>query len=210
MTLQEKELLTRFLQQLSGAQAGQKDPEAEALIRETAARQPDAAYLLVQRTIQLEQLLAASQAEVQKLQTQSQPAAGASGSSFLGDPHAWGRSAGASQTPAGSQRLGATNSQQAAGLNASRAGPASSWGSGLFGNIASTAAGVVAGSFLFQGIQSLMNGNDDKPAQTAANDQSTQEAANSSEPELLNSYDTPADGGDTLADLGGDTGGDFG
>ena len=60
MTLQEKELLTRFLQQLSSAQAGQKDAEAEALIRDAAARQPDAAYLLAQRTLQLEQLLQAS------------------------------------------------------------------------------------------------------------------------------------------------------
>ena len=30
------------------------------------------------------------------------------------------------------------------------------WGSGMVGSIASTAVGVVAGSFLFQGIQNIM------------------------------------------------------
>ena len=68
MTLQEKELLTRFLQQLASAQAGQKDVEAEAAIKDVVARQPDAAYLLVQRTLQLEQLLQASQEQVKKLE----------------------------------------------------------------------------------------------------------------------------------------------
>jgi hypothetical protein len=38
-----------------------------------------------------------------------------------------------------------------------------SWSTGLFGNIAATAAGVVAGSFLFQGFQELMNRNESAP-----------------------------------------------
>jgi hypothetical protein len=40
-----------------------------------------------------------------------------------------------------------------AGTNA--AAP-SAWGSGMMANLATTAAGVVAGSFLYQGIQNLM------------------------------------------------------
>src|SRR4029079_18035691 len=95
MTLQEKELLARFLEQLRGAQAGPKDLEAEGMIREAVARQPDAAYLLVQRAIQLEQLLAAAQAEAQKARTELENAqSGARGTSFLNDNYAWGRSAG--------------------------------------------------------------------------------------------------------------------
>jgi hypothetical protein len=53
MTLQERDLLARFLQQMVGARAEQKDRDAEALIKEAVARQPDALYLLVQRAIQL-------------------------------------------------------------------------------------------------------------------------------------------------------------
>jgi hypothetical protein len=195
MNSTEKDLLTRFLQQLESAQAGQKDAEAEALIRQAAARQPDAAYLLVQRTIQLEQLLAASQSELQRLQSQSSTAGASSG--FLGDPNAWGRSAGANPIPgaaAGSAAAQRPGQQTAA---AAQAAPArgGGWGSGLFGNIATTAAGVVAGSFLFQGIQGLMNRND---PQTASATPEPEQLASAGEPELLNSYETPAE------DLGGD------
>ena len=196
MTLQEKELLTRFLQQLASAQAGQKDAEAEASITDVVARQPDAAYLLVQRTLQLEQLLQASQEQVKKLE--AQPGQGGSKGGFLNDP-AWGSrpSAAPAQQPA---------AQRAA--PAAAAAPAGSWGSGLFGNIAATAAGVVAGSFLFQGIQGLMNRGD---SQSASNDSSAadqpEQYAQGEEPELLNSYDTP-EGDGTFADSG-DSGGDF-
>lgn len=192
MTLQEKELLARFLQQFASAQAGQKDAEAEALIRDAAARHPDAAYLLVQRTLQLEQLLQASQEQVKKLQAEAdQPRAAATGG-FLNDPNAWGSRPGASsvQKPVG---------QRAAPGAAAGAAPAGSWGSGLFGNIAATAAGVVAGSFLFQGIQGLMNRDD---AQTnasnpLASDRPAQQAQ-ADEPELLGSFDTPEGDDSTL------------
>jgi hypothetical protein len=200
MTLQEKELLTRFLQQFATAQAPQKDAEAEAMIRDAVSRQPDAAYLLVQRTLQLEQLLQASQERVKTLEAEAtQPRAGASGG-FLTDPNAWGSRANAAP--------GQNAAQRAAPAGRGAAPTGGSWGSGLFGNIAATAAGVVAGSFLFQGIQGLMNRDDPSTAasDTAAADQPLQQAE--AEPELLNSYFTPEDeSGDLLAD--GDDGGDF-
>ena len=200
MTPQEKELLTRFLQLLAGAQAGQKDAEADALIREVVAKQPDASYLLVQRTMQLEQLLQASQAEVQKLKSEaSQSGAGTSGG-FLGDPNAWGRSAAApaAQTSVTGRPLAA------APVAAAAPAAGGGWGGGLFGTIATTAAGVVAGSFLYQGIQGLMH-RDEHHADAAQ--PHTQEPLASNEPELLNSYDTPDAGGDTFA--ADDSGGDF-
>lgn len=197
MTLQEKELLTRFLQQLTAAQAGQKDAEADALIREGAARQPDAAYLLVQRAMQLEQLLQASQVEVQKLQAQVSQASSGSSGGFLSDPNAWGKEGAPRVQPAAVQRPAAA----AAAAPAAAPTAAGSWGSGLFGNIAATAAGVVAGSFLFQGIQGLMHHGDTKPP--AVDHHADQALAN--EPELLNSYDTAAGGelSDSFADSGG-------
>jgi hypothetical protein len=206
MTPQEKELLTRFLEQLKDAQAGSKDREAEALIREAAARQPDSAYLLVQRAIQLEQLLAASQAEVQKLQSQRDAAPAAGGSSFLNDNYAWGRRATAGSAPIPGTRQGPLTPPPRLPANAAAPAQRGSWGSGLFGNIAATAAGVVAGSFLFQGIQGLMNRDDAQSASSGSALPEQQAAA--SEPELLNSFDDNYDSGsDTLA--GFDDSGDF-
>jgi hypothetical protein len=189
MTLQEKELLARFLEQLGSAKAGQKDAEADSLIRNACAKQPDAAYLLVQRTLQLEQLLQASQSQVQKLQADQYQASSGSRGGFLNDPNTWGSRP---ATPAPGQ------TPAAQGPAAATVGK-SSWSSGLFGNIATTAAGVVAGSFLFQGIQGLMNRDESNSA--SAPPQSDHAQAN--EPESLNSYDTSSDtGSDSFADSG--------
>jgi uncharacterized protein len=208
MTLQEKELLTRFLEQLRDARLTSKDGEAETLIKEASARQPDAAYLLVQRAIQLEQLLAASQAEMQKLKAERAAApSAAGGSSFLNDSYAWGRQANSGSAPIPGTRQGSVASpQNVAGMAAAPA-QRGSWGGGLFGNIAATAAGVVAGSFLFQGIQGLMNGDQAQTALPSAPAEPEQYANAPSEPELLNSFDNYNDSGsDTLA--GFDDGGD--
>jgi hypothetical protein len=76
-----------------------------------------------------------------------------------------------------------------------RAAPGGSWSSGLFGNIASTAAGVVAGSFLFQGIQGLLHRGESRPLTAdsgwPAENTNTLDVARQDEPELLNSYFTP-------------------
>ena len=210
MTPQETELLTRFLQLLTGARAGQKDAEAEALIRDAVARQPDAAYLLVQRALQLEQLLQSSQEQVKNLQTELERArtGGSSGGSgsFLNDANAWG-SRPAAQQATGEQPVvqrslsGQPLPQQPAPQPPlaqqpplARAATGGSWSSGLFGNIASTAAGVVAGSFLFQGIQGLMHRGESHPP-TAGSTWPTEntnalDVARQDEPELLNSYFT--------------------
>jgi len=193
MTLQEKDLLARFLEQLHSAKAGQKDAEADGLIRDACAKQPDAAYLLVQRTLQLEQLLQVSQAQVQKLQADQDQASSVSRGGFLNDPNAWG-SRPATPAPAQTPVV-----QAPAGAAAAAPVGKSSWGSGLFGNIATTAAGVVAGSFLFQGIQGLMHRDDTSSASAPRQP----DQAQASEPELLNSYDTSSDvGGDSFADSG--------
>ena len=154
MNPQERELLTTFLRQMSQAQAGQRDAEADALIRAAVARQPDAAYLLVQRAMGLEYALQAAQAQAVKLQAELDQVRSATRGGFMDGPNAWGRSAPAS-APAPQV------SQQSAGQpGLAAAKPASSWGSGVLGTVASTAAGVVAGSFLFQGIQGLMGHRD--------------------------------------------------
>ena len=167
MTSQEKELLVRFLQQLAAAQAGAKDNEAEALIKDAVAWQPDAAYLLVQRAMQLEHAFEAAQAQVQKLQAELDVTrSGTPRGGFLNDAYAWGRSQPSMpvrQGPLGQGPAAATSAPTAVNSAApapAAAAPRSSWGSGMLGNVATTAAGVVAGSFLFQGIQGLMHHGD--------------------------------------------------
>lgn len=149
MNTQEREQLTRFLQQLAQAQAGTKDVEADRLIRETCERHPDASYLLVLRALLLEQALSTAQAEVARLENELANTRRGSGG-FL-DSNAWGN------TPNQARSAPAAPGFASAAVPAAQSfqgttGP----GMGLLGTIATTAAGVVAGSFLYQGIESLM------------------------------------------------------
>lgn len=54
--------LKLFLAALEQAPVAEKDLRVDALIRDTLAREPDAAYLLVQRVMQLESTLCGAQA----------------------------------------------------------------------------------------------------------------------------------------------------
>jgi hypothetical protein len=64
MNRHERDELLQFLQPLLRARAADKDFAAETLILEQCARQPDALYLLVQRTMALEKALQAAQAQL--------------------------------------------------------------------------------------------------------------------------------------------------
>lgn len=165
MTPEERDQLGRFLQLLEEAQAGPKDPAAQAMIARACARQPDAAYLLVQRVMQLEMAQQASQAEIARLtQLASEAQASALPPSFFGG-NAWGKkpaqAGGTAPLPVASAAARAPAAQAHA--------PQSAWGSGLLGTVASTAVGVVAGSMLAQGIGSLF-GNRDAGHGAAAKD----------------------------------------
>ena len=150
MDAQEREKLTRFLQQLALAQVGAKDGEAEQLIQAACKRQPDALYLLVQRSLLLEQALENAQAEIAQLKVVQAGQPGASGR-FLSS-NAWGNTALPAVTPPPAATF--PHNPPSAG--------ASFLGGGLLGTVAGTAAGVLAGSFLFQGIEHLMGNQGDK------------------------------------------------
>lgn len=158
MTPKERELLQNFLQQLEQTRPGAKDPEAEGMIREASARQPDAAYLLVQRAMGLDLALQAAQAQLAKLQAEldaaKAPAPVATG--FLDSPNAWGRQAAPLNPPPQMVRPLASAAPAPAYAPAPAPAAPSAWGSGIMGTLATTAAGVVAGSLLYQGIQGLM------------------------------------------------------
>lgn len=130
MSPQERTQLQAFLDQLVQARVPERDGDAGQMIQAACARQPDAAYLLVQRCLLQQQALQQAQDELSRLRQNK-------GGFF--DNGSWGNSAlPARPAPAAGAGLG----------------------SGWLGNIATTAAGVVAGGFLFQGIEHLLHGNE--------------------------------------------------
>jgi hypothetical protein len=210
MTPQERQLLSTFLQQLAQSRADPKDAEADAMIRDALSRQPDADYLLVQRAMGLELALKALQAQAEKLQAELDQGKRGNGTSFLGNVSSWGRSAPATS----SAREPLTPSQQSYGKGLSPAGvtaPASPWGSGMLSNLATTAAGVVAGSFLYQGIQQLMGHHSAGPGSDGhlgANSASSDSNGALTDEEVSSALDDPNDslalddGGIDSPDLG--------
>ncbi len=142
MNAQERETLTRFLQGLVQARPVAKDVEAERMIRENCNYQPDASYLLVQRALVLEEALQRAQAENAGLRAEVDRLR--AGASRFADDNAWG-----SSRPAHA-------AAPAQPTPAAMPGEAQR-GSGMLGAMAGTAAGVVAGSLLFHGIEQMMS-----------------------------------------------------
>ncbi|MHA6880849.1 DUF2076 domain-containing protein [Ralstonia pseudosolanacearum] len=153
MTPQELQALESFLAQLTQAQAGTKDPQAEARIAEAVARQPDAAYLLVQRAMLLDQALAGAKTQIAQLQTRLQTAQATGSGAFLDPAGTWGQHAGSAPPPA------MASAPVAPAAQPSRSGFLGDGMRSTLGSIATTAAGVAGGAFLFQGIESLFHHN---------------------------------------------------
>lgn len=186
MISQEREQLIEFLRQLAQVPPVQKDDEAEALIREACAKQPDAPYLLVQRALLMEQALQQAQGQIGRLQSElDQARFGARSSGFL-DRNAWGN--GAQQQPMFAQPQPPSPSYRPAPTTGG-------WGSGWLGNVATTAAGVVAGSFLFQGIEHLLGGHHGGSSWFGGADNPLSQGLN--ETTIVNNYyDSTPNGGD--------------
>jgi uncharacterized protein len=174
MTPQERDLITALLARLK-QQAGQsKDPEAEALIRQGMAAQPDAPYLLVQTVLIQDMALHDAERRIADLEREAQarPAQAPAATSFLSGRQGsvpqsgpWQQSAPpAAPAPGGSvwtQRGAApATAAPAAGAPAAAAPMSppqmlSGSGGGFLRQAAATAAGVAGGALLFQGIESL-------------------------------------------------------
>jgi len=155
MTPQEQQLLDDFLQRLAAAGSVSKDPQADALIYQRLSNQPDALYLLVQRSLLQQQALDAAKAQISQLQAQLASQQG--GGSFLGgQPPAWG----AVPPPVSPQQAmppPAAPSWRDRLFGGAPAQPAAAAPSFL-SQAATTAAGVAGGMFLFDGIESLLGG----------------------------------------------------
>jgi hypothetical protein len=138
MTPDERNLLSTFLNDLAQARAAGKDAEADGMIRQAFAANPDAAYLIVQHAILSDQALHAAQARIAELES-------GRGSSFLGARPAQPSTA-VPPSSAWSPQPGASPFSSGGGL-------------GSFLRSAGTmAAGVAAGDFLFEGLSGLFGG----------------------------------------------------
>jgi hypothetical protein len=226
MNPQETQVLQDFLNQLTQVRGIVKDPQADAMISRAVAQQPDAAYLLAQRALLLDQALSAAKAQISTLQSQLE--AGAPASRGFLDPNAWGNSAGSRPAAAPPMRNAPASTQYAQQQYAQEQYPAQQYAqqapaarSGFFGGglrntlgtVAATAAGVAGGAFLFQGLENLLGhhggsgllGQDANPASSLTSSESTpahnffedQPASDTS-----SAPDTPSNTDDSLVDDG--------
>jgi hypothetical protein len=166
MSPQDSQMLHDFLSQLIQARGIQKDPEADALIQRAVAQQPDAAYLLVQRALLLEQALNNAKDRIASLESQVRSGQQGDGGKFL-DANSWGNSGRTppaqsyqrdTQQPYQSQPQNQPQYQQPQYQSAPSSGfLRGGFGGfgGTLGSIAATAAGVAAGGFLFQGLENM-------------------------------------------------------
>jgi uncharacterized protein len=157
MTPQERDLITALLARMQQQANQPKDAEAEALIRQGMAAQPDAPYLLVQTVLIQDMALHSAQERIAALEQQlAAKAAAPQPTSFLG-----GRgsvpAAGPWQRPAPAQPAAAPVWTAAAAATPMPSAPQmlAGGGSDFLRQAAMTAAGIAGGALLFEGIQSM-------------------------------------------------------
>lgn len=187
MNATERDQLQQFLSALRQTRADPKDPTADGLISDAFRVQADAPYLLVQRAMGLGMALDAAQTRIEQLEaqnaqhlaqlaqwraTQATPAtAPASNGSWMSSAQSWGRGpeTPVQPMPANPSTAHFASSSAVAARPAPMSAPAptSAWGGGMMAQVATTAAGVVAGGLLFQGVQNLMGHNKPSPAPSA-------------------------------------------
>jgi hypothetical protein len=204
MQSQERELIGGLFGRMQPFESQPRDSEAEALIKESIARQPAAPYLLVQTVLVQEQALKAAQERIAELEAKAGASPAASG--FLGSAPKIGPW-GAPAEPAAAARPPVPSTRSP--LQAAVAPQQGGGGGGFLRTAMATAAGVAGGALLFEGIRNLMGSNSGPFGQQAASaaqpapllPQDNQQAAADNNPmpdDLRNQdYDTAAyDDGD--------------
>ncbi|OGT48112.1 MAG: hypothetical protein A3F17_00960 [Gammaproteobacteria bacterium RIFCSPHIGHO2_12_FULL_41_15] len=132
MNQNDRQLITNLSERLRQAQPVQKDTEADHVIAQHIATQPDAVYLLTQAVLLQEQAIRTLQQQMHELQKHTKPKQGFF-SSLLG-----GRNAEYQQPTATPRNAFGNNSFLSSALT--------------------TAVGVAGGMFLFEGLSHLFSG----------------------------------------------------
>jgi hypothetical protein len=166
MTPQESELVDELFNRLVQLETAQRDPDAERLIADGLRRAPHAAYALVQTALLQDEALKRANARIEELQAQTgtSPEPEQRPASFLDSM----REAFGGRAPRGSvPSVRTAGGNQSQGQQPQPGYPqqiplsgypgASGFGSGgsFLGTAASTAAGVLGGSLLLDGIRSM-------------------------------------------------------
>lgn len=179
MTPQESQMLNDLIRRVQSTQVGQKDPEAEQLLAEGLANDPDAVYILAQTVLVQDLALRQARAQIDQLrqQQQQQAAAPARPTSFLGSLLHREPPPPSPVTPQQPPQYQAQPQYQPVSYGQPQyggqpqyqqgppygQGPVFQQGPG-FGepsflrSAATTAAGVAAGALAFEGIESLLHG----------------------------------------------------
>jgi uncharacterized protein len=157
MTPQEQELINGLFDRLSQLESQPRDPEAERLIAQGLAGAPHAIYALVQTVLVQDEALRLANARIEELQAQTSATAEPEQrpASFLDSM----REAFSGRAPHGSvPSVRTAGGNQPQGQQPQPGYPgAPGFGSGgsFLGTAASTAAGVIGGSLLLDGIRSM-------------------------------------------------------
>lgn len=156
MQSQERELISGLFGRLQPFEAQPRDSEAEAMIKESIARQPAAPYLLVQTVLVQEQALKAAQERIAELEARVGAATPAA-SGFLGSAPKIGPWGAAQPAALDAARPSVPSTRSP--LQAAVAPQQGGGGGGFLRSAMATAAGVAGGALLFEGIRSLMGSN---------------------------------------------------
>ncbi len=159
MTPQERDVLLPLLDRLRQTRVGDKDADADQLIRQAVQAQPDAPYILAQTVLMQDYALHAAQDRIHALEQQLSQSHGqeqrSSGGGFLGSLFG-GRSA--TPAPPSSSGYGQGGPQSAQPTYGPQIANAVQPGAGqpsFLHSAAQTAAGIAGGALLFQGLEGL-------------------------------------------------------
>jgi hypothetical protein len=144
MNADERSLLQQFLGDLVATRGAIKDQDADRMINDALRQNPDGPYVLVQHAVMSDQALHAAQAQIAQLQDQlRQVAPQQQPSGFLPSTGPW---SGGQQPQQPSGFMGSGPFRGGGGLGS------------FLRNAGTTAAGVVGGSLLFEGLSGMFGG----------------------------------------------------
>lgn len=164
MQAQERELISGLFGRIQQFESQPRDPEAEALIASSIARQPAAPYLLIQTVLVQEQTLKVAQERIAELEAKANAAPARAGGFLDNAPKIspWGTQ------PAPRASAPSSRSPLQAAVAPSAAPAAAPAGGSFLRTAMMTAAGVAGGALLFEGIRGLMGSNPGPFGQQAA------------------------------------------
>jgi len=166
MTPQEESMLNDLIGRVEQTQLTEKDPEAEQLLNQRLARNPNALYVLAQTVLVQKYALEQATAQLNQLRAQqAQQLQPAHATSFLGsllghrDPAPPPPPPAAPPPPGyGASPYGQPYAQPYPPAGPAYGAPPPSGGGSFLRSAATTAAGVAAGALAFEGVESLMHG----------------------------------------------------